>query len=392
MKHTNNPHIIYILTKLELGGAQKVCLALFDGVATQEMTTALITGAEGTLIPAVKDKKNVTLIGSLLRQAKLSSIRQDLACLKELIRLLGSAKKSHPDLIVHTHSTKAGVLGRIAAWCVSVKVVHTIHGYGFHEQQPKITWLAIYAIELLLSACTTHYLCVSRADAKTGMRLFPGFTKKHTIIRAAVDQRLFKRPIEQAISFPQDSQPFIFGTISCFKPQKNLKDLIRAFAVVHAQQPHARLEIIGDGEQRVELEKLIHAYKLDDVVTLHGWQQDVQAYSKRWHTFVLSSLWEGLPCAIIEARLLHIPVVCYDTGGINEVVLHGKNGFLIERGNWQLLADHMMQLVTSPELYRRFQTYVDDVADFDIPAMIQEHTTLYRSLIKSHTHPVKDAL
>ncbi|MBS1986681.1 glycosyltransferase [Candidatus Dependentiae bacterium] len=392
MKHTNNPHIIYILTKLELGGAQKICLALFDGVATQEMTTALITGAEGTLIPIVKDKKNVILIGSLLRQATFSSIRQDLACLKELIRLLRVAKKNHPGLIVHTHSTKAGVLGRVAAWCASVKVVHTIHGYGFHERQPKIIWLAIYAIELLLSAFTTHYLCVSRADAKTGIRLFPGFTKKHTIIRAAVDQRLFKRPIEQAIPFPQSPQPFIFGTISCFKPQKNLKDLIRAFAWVHAQQPHAQLEIVGDGEQRAELEKLIHYYKLGDVVKLHGWQHDVQTYTKRWHTFVLSSLWEGLPCAIIEARLLHIPVVCYDTGGINEVVLHGQNGFLVERGNWQLLADHMMKLITSPELYSRFQTYLDDFTDFEISAMIQQHTMLYRSLIKNHTHPLKDAL
>lgn len=392
MKHTKNPHVVYILTKLELGGAQKVCLTLLDGMHNKEITTALITGTEGTLVPAVKDKNNVTLIKPFVRQAHISSIKRDIACLKELVKQLAQYKKKHPELIVHTHSTKAGILGRLAAWWVSAKVVHTIHGYGFHEYQPKIVWLAIYGIELLLSPFTTHYLCVSRADAKTGIRLFPGFKKKHTIIRAAVDHKMFKRPINQSLCFPSSAEHFIFGTISCFKPQKNLKDLIRAFAYVHALMPHARLEIIGDGIQRQELETLIQSFSLTEYITLHGWQQDVQRHIKRWHTFVLSSLWEGLPCAIIEARLLHIPVVCYDTGGINEVIFHGQNGFLAPRGDWNLLAHHMLTLITSQNVYNQLQAYRDDFEAFDIPAMIHDHSVVYRQLIKNHTHPMTDEL
>jgi len=385
MKQKKNPHIIYILTKLELGGAQKICLTLFEDMQKKGISTTLITGTQGTLLPAVRDKSNVTFLASLVRQVTLSTLRQDIACLKELVRNLRLYQQRYPQVMVHTHSTKAGILGRLAAWWVSIKVVHTIHGYGFHEYQPAIVWWAIYGIELLLSVCTTHYICVSRTDAKTGIRLFPGFEKKHTIIRAAVDHALFTRPIDQAVSFPQAPTPFIFGTISCFKPQKNLKDLIRAFAYVHTRMPHARFEIIGDGIQRPELEQLISEYNLSDAIVLHGWQQNVSSYVKNWHTFTLSSLWEGLPCAVIEARLLHIPVVCYDTGGINEVIVHEGNGFLVERGNWRLLAHYMLMLITSPALYYSLQTYKDDFNDFGIPTMIEDHHVVYRSLIKKES-------
>lgn len=392
MKHTKNPHVVYILTKLELGGAQKVCLTLLDGMHNKEITTALITGSQGALVPAVKDKKNVVMIENFVRQAHISSIHRDISCLKEVVKKLAQYKKQYPDLIVHTHSTKAGIIGRLAAWWVSAKIVHTIHGYGFHDYQPTIVWLAIYCLELLLSPCTTHYLCVSRADAKTGIRLFPGFSNKHTIIRAAVDQKLFKRSINQSPCFPTANEPFIFGTISCFKAQKNLTDLIRAFAYVHALMPCARLEIIGDGIQRAELEKLILSFNLVEYITLHGWQEDVQSHITRWHTFVLSSLWEGLPCAVVEARLLHLPVVCYDTGGINEVIFHGHNGFLAPRGNWQLLAQHMLTLMRSADVYHQLQAYQDDFEAFDIPTMIHDHSVVYRQLIKNHTHPMTDEL
>jgi len=385
MKQKEDSHIIYILTKLELGGAQKICLALFEDIQKKGITTTLITGTQGALVPTVQDKKNVTFIPSLVRQVTLTSIRQDIACLTELVRNLRISKKKYAQVLVHTHSTKAGILGRLAAWWVSVKVIHTIHGYGFNAYQPKMVRWAIYGIELLLSRCTTHYICVSRTDAKTGIRLFPGFKDKHTIIRAAVDHELFKRSLVQAPCFPQAPAHFIFGTISCFKPQKNLKDLIRAFAQVHSRMPHARFEVIGDGVERPELETLVKEYHLSDYVIFHGWQHDISPYVKRWHTFVLSSLWEGLPCAVIEARLLHIPVVCYNTGGIHEVILHGYNGFLVERGNLHMLAHHMLTLITSSDIYYRLQAYQDDFADFGIPTMIDDHTNVYRSLLKKES-------
>jgi glycosyltransferase involved in cell wall biosynthesis len=272
---------------------------------------------------------------------------------------------------------------------LKVPVVHTIHGYAFHDYQTVITWWLIYCLELFASFCTTHYICVSRADAKTGLRLFPGFKDRHTIIRAAVEHEKFRRPLAQATLFARAPHSFIFGTISCFKPQKNLTHLIRAFFYVHSIMPHARLEIIGDGQMRHELEQLITSLGLASCVKLYGWQRDVVDIMKNWHTFVLSSLWEGLPCVIVEARLLHIPVVCYDTGGINEIIIHEANGLLAPRNNWHLLAEYMLALVSSQELYVKFQCYQDNLVDFYYATMLEEHDRLYAMLAKKqYTHHV----
>ena len=113
-------------------------------------------------------------------------------------------KKQHPHLIVHTHSTKAGIIGRWAAFFAGIKKrIHTIHGYGFHAHQNKILWVSIYLIEFITSLITTHYVCVSSEDVKTGIKLFPHFSGKHSIIRAAVDWDQFFIPAHQVAQFPE---------------------------------------------------------------------------------------------------------------------------------------------------------------------------------------------
>lgn len=380
MKQVKKACVVYILTKLELGGAQKICLALVEGMQTAVRDTCLITGAEGVLVGTVAEKPNVTMLSSLRPELSMSGIMADLACCKALIQQLRIYKKQYRHLIIHTHSSKAGALGRFVGWMLRIPVVHTIHGYGFHEQQPILAWWLIYCIELVASCWTTHYICVSRADAKTGTRLFPSFKRKHTIIRAAVDEKKFQRPLKEAPLFAYAPTPFIFGTISCFKPQKNLNHLIRAFSYVNVIMPHARLEIIGDGAMRAELEELISSLHLTSSVTLHGWQHNVVEHMKRWHTFVLSSLWEGLPCAIVEARLLHIPVVCYDTGGISEVIIHNKNGLLVPRHNWQMLGEYMLAIISQPNLYERFQWHEDHLDEFFYETMLKEHDEVYKTI------------
>jgi len=297
-----------------------------------------------------------------------------------LIRQIKIFKKKYPNLIVHTHSTKAGITGRWAAFFAGVKNrVHTVHGYAFHAHQSKYVWFAIYLAELVTSFITTHFVCVSSQDVKTGIKLFPRFTQKHSIIRAAIDTQQFM-PAKLATAFPIENQTFIFGTVACFKKQKNLFDLLQAFALVHKKQPNARLELIGDGSLRPSIEQWIAHRKLSSVITLHGWQNQVAPIMLNWHAFVLSSLWEGLPCAIIEARLLKLPVLSYNTGGIHDVIFPGENGFLYAQGQWQQLADGMLSLTHDQPLYNKLQQYCDNLKDFDTQHMVDEHIELYKEL------------
>ena len=99
---------------------------------------------------------------------------------------------------------------------------------------------------------------------------------------------------------------------------------------------------------------------------------------RSWDAFALSSLWEGLPCAVVEARLCKLPVVAYNVGGIREVIYNGKNGHLITPGNWQDMAKTLNTLVTTPSYHYTLSTYADALTAFDIPCMVEQHCKLYK--------------
>ena len=379
---TQTVDVLYIITKLELGGAQKVCISLFKDLKERDARTFLISGIEGELVCEVFTQQGVSLFPSFTREISFSSALQEIRNFFTLVKAIRKIKKEHPKLIVHTHSTKAGIVGRWAAFFAGAKTrIHTVHGFAFHNNQPFWIWTPIYLAELITSFITTHFVCVSTADIRTGTRLFPRFAKKHSLIRAAVAWEQFHIPAHQAISFPQ-SGPFIFGTIACFKPQKNLFDLLEAFAEVYKKNRHTRLEIIGDGALREKIEWWIKQHELTEVITLHGWQHNVVPIMHNWHAFVLSSLWEGLPCAVVEARLLHLPVVCYRAGGIDDVINNGRNGFLVDQGKVYQLAQRMYEISREHWLYNNLQNFPDELKDFQTESMVDQHKRLYEHLTR----------
>lgn len=371
------PHVLYIITKLELGGAQKICLSLFNNLDAQ---TFLISGPDGALVNSVKENPRVFLFKSFTREVRIKGFINEIKNFISLIRHIALLKAQYPHLIVHTHSTKAGLIGRWAAFFAGISYrIHTVHGFAFHEHQNKIAWCIIYFFEWITSFITTHFICVSHADIKLGITLFPRFTQKHSLIRAAVSS-YFYTPARKTL-FPNHTDTFIFGSIACFKPQKNIFDLLQAFKRVHNKNPHTRLEIIGDGIQRIAIENWIKHHHLDKVITLHGWQQSVLPIMLTWHCFVLSSLWEGLPCAVVEARLLKLPVITYDTGGISDVIQDGKNGFLIPQKQWEQLAHAMLKVSQTPQLHDQLQNYADNLEEFNEQVMLKQHYDLYKKLL-----------
>lgn len=381
MKHNKRINIVYIVTKLELGGAQKVCLSLFNGLKKSGDTSILISGTEGDLVEQIKNSPDIILLKNLKREVSFFNLLfLEIKNFIELTKELRKLKKKHANLIVHTHSTKAGLIGRWAAFFAGIKIrIHTIHGYAFHNHQNKIIWLLIYLTELISSFITTHFICVSSQDVKTGKKLLPGFRKKHSIIRAAVDWKKFYKAT-RITEFPEN-KIFIFGTVACFKKQKNLLDLFKAFKIVNLQKPNCILEVIGDGILRPELEKWIRENKLNNKIILHGWKKNVAEHMINWNAFVLSSLWEGLPCAVVEARLLKLPVLSYKTGGIHDVIIQGKNGFLYEQGDWDALAQGMLEVTNNKNLYENLNNYKENLNDFKDINMIQKHIKLYQNLI-----------
>jgi glycosyltransferase involved in cell wall biosynthesis len=387
MKTPGSVHVVYIITKLELGGAQKVCLALMRGMNQSDVSCSLISGNQGELIPQVEQFSSVCLLKSLTREVGIKSAFQEIKAFFDIIFQLRKLKAKHPSIVVHTHSTKAGILGRWAAFFAGIKHrVHTVHGYGFHDHQSAIKWFAIVLVEYFSSLITTHFICVSEKDRITGTRLFPFFSKKSSIIRAAIDDVHFFSPAQKDALLIEDSNLFVIGTVSCFKPQKNIFDLLRSFKFVYDNarpvlKKRLLLQIIGDGQLRDKIQSWIVQNKLATHIELLGWQQDVATIMRSWKVFALSSLWEGLPCAVVEARLCGLPVVAYDVGGIAEVVENYKNGFLVPVGQWHEFGEKLLELTNDENLCASMRTHPDLLDPFQQKFMVKEHKKLYSHLV-----------
>lgn len=380
-------HIIYIITKLELGGAQKVCLSLACGLDSKnENSCTLISGETGTLVTATQKLKSVYLLKTMQREIGFGMIWKECKNFFTLVSLLRKIKHEHKNIIVHTHSTKAGIIGRWAAYVAGLPYrIHTVHGYGFNDYQSWPKWILIYLAELFTSFITTHFIYVSKIDQKNGERLFPNIKSKGSIIRAAVEDNKFY-PIKTTANIEKNKK-FIIGTLSCFKEQKNLIDLLKAFNLVIEmisidKKNDVLLNIVGDGHQRPILEKFIADHNLQNNVALLGWRHDVPELLRTWDIFALSSLWEGLPCAIIEARLTKLPIIAYNVGGISEVIENNLNGHLINPGDWKQMAKKMVQLITNFDHYQKLSQYSDNLQDFTNKSMIESHVNLYSEVIR----------
>lgn len=360
--------VVYVITKLELGGAQKVCLALFNQLQNN-ITTYLISGTQGPLVHTVQNNPRAFLLPELTREVRFSprALLQEVRAFIALVRVLKQLKQKHASVHVHTHSTKAGYMGRWAALFAGITTrIHTVHGFGFNDYQPKLIHTIAYILEYITALITTAYICVSKHDLELGKKKLPGFRQKAHLIRAAVDEQKFIAA-QRLKTF--DKNLVVFGSIACFKPQKNSIDLLKAFTQVHKNHPHTRLEIIGDGLLRAVLEKWISEHNLQHAVILHGWQEQVEPIMARWDCFVLSSLWEGLPCSIVEALFMNIPVLAYNVGGIYEVL---PEEHLVTPGQWQTLAQKMEQFLDTRHIPQFSQA-----KEFTMHAMLAGHESVY---------------
>lgn len=375
--------VVYVITKLELGGAQKVCLSLIKRLSEQGVRTILISGQDGPLVSQAQEIcDEVHLLSHLQREVTVKTLWKEGAAFLQLAAKLSLLRERYGDIIVHTHSTKAGIMGRWAAWLVGVRwIVHTVHGFGFHGYQKVWKWWSHYLLEYWTSWITSEYVCVSSQDRHLGGKLLPFFKQRCSLIRAAIDWQQFYRPAQSTEHTKETDDTVVIGTVSCFKPQKNIFDLLNAVLRLIAEDGYnIRLEVIGDGIQRPRIEQWIAHHGVGDQVRLRGWQEQVAPYLRTWDVFAMSSLWEGLPCAVVEARVSHVPVVAYNVGGISEVIKHEKNGLLVAPRDADGLYHELKRVVSDRALCQRLGQHTDKLNAFNDVVMGAKHLKMYRNI------------
>jgi len=369
-----NKRILYIITKLELGGAQTQLLSLIRGLDRNKFTPYLFTASTGMLIVDARQIENLSLHLSANLERPVNPLKDFLAFL-EARRYI---RKNKID-IVHTHSSKAGIIGRLAARSSGVRVIlHTVHGWSFNDFQSSLLRKFYIYLEKVCARFTTKLVVVCQADKVKGLKSGIGQQGQYEVINYGIDHARFSC----ATAALSKNQEVLIGMIACFKPQKAPLDFIEAARQVVAQGSNARFILVGDGILRNAIQKRILAYGLEDKITLAGWRRDIPEILNSLDVFVLTSLWEGLPVSVLEALACGKPVVATNTGGIAEAVLDGKNGFLVEPKEAKRLAGILSRLAGDQQLRIKLgkQAKENIAGAFLLDSMIENHQMLYSKL------------
>ena len=345
-------NVLHIITKLELGGAQQntlYCLLKHD---RSKYNVFLVSGTEGILVKKAQQLKDVKVI--LLPGLKHElSPWSDLRCLFTLRKLFIKEKID----LVHTHSSKAGILGRLAARLAKVKIiVHTVHGFSFNEFQPVLKKKLYIFLERLAAKYTDKLIAVTGMDIEKGLKAKIGKPEKYTVIYSGFDLNEFttlQNNAETKKGLGIEDGYKVVGMVACFKPQKNPLDFVRMAGLVKEKHSKTRFLLVGDGELRPEIEKLIAGKNLQKDIIMTGWREDVARFIHVLDVFVLTSLWEGLPRVLPQAMCAKKPLVASAVDGSKEAVIDGKNGYLAAPGDYFALAERVVQLLLDEKLCKK---------------------------------------
>jgi glycosyltransferase involved in cell wall biosynthesis len=369
-----------------VGGAQENTLLtaqLLDKTRWDvEIVTGPQTGSEGSLIETAQERDIPLRIEH--------SLVREINPLKDLVAVLRLAwlMKRERYTIVHTHSSKAGIVGRWAAKLAGVPIIiHTVHGWGHHDRQHPLVRAWYIWLEKLTLPITDKLIVVSPLNIEKGLQDGIGKPEHYVTIRSGIELDRFGRPAtprpetRRSWGIPPDAP--VVGTVTRLSPQKAPLDFVRAAAAVARVAPQSFFMMVGDGPLRPEVEALAQELGLAERLILTGLRQDVPELLAAFDVFVLSSLWEGLPRVLPQAMATGLPVVATAIDGSAEVIEHGVNGLLTPPGDPPALAQAVLQLLQDRSLAQRMgEAGRARAAEFDVRTMAGQIDALYLSLMQ----------
>ena len=391
--------IIRVIARLNVGGPARHVVLLDQGLRARGYDTRLV---HGSLAPfeaslerlATESGVPTTYIRDLGR--RISPIG-DLRAFVQLVRLVF---RETPD-VIHTHTAKAGTLGRLAACLFNITrsrrrrcvVVHTFHGHVLTGYFGPAGNAAVRLAERTLARITDRIVTISpsqRNDIVIRFGIAPA--ERTSVVPLGLDLRRLTCLDERApslrgrLGIPEGA--LVVGYVGRFVAIKDLPTLVRAFARVAAARPEAVLLLVGDGSLRPEIESLIASLGLQQRVCLAGWIEDVVPLYATIDICALSSLNEGTPVALIEAMAAGKAVVATGVGGVADVVDHERTGLLVRPRNPEALADAILRLAGDAAERSRMGTAgrATVVGRFSAERLVDDIDQLYKAALDRKRH------
>lgn len=381
------PKVLHPITRLIIGGAQENTMLTAQLLRADGWDVDVVsgpqTGSEGSLIETVRER-GIPLILEPTLVREVNPVKDFLAIFR-LARLMRQGKYK----IVHTHSSKAGIVGRWAAKLAGVPIiVHTVHGWGHHDYQHPLVRAYYILLEKITLPITDKLIAVTSKDIDKGLRDGIGQRSDYLVIRSGIELDRFGHPqvprneTRAAWGIPVDAP--LIGSVTRLSPQKAPLDFVRAAALVAQRYPNAYFMMVGDGPLRGEVEQLATELGIANRLVLTGLRRDVPELLAAFDLFALSSLWEGLPRVLLQAMATSLPVVATACDGSAEAIESGVNGFLVPPGEPTQLAERLCYLLEQPAVAQQMgaagSARVEEFSDW---VMVRAIATLYAELLKA---------
>ena len=373
--------LLHVITHLPIGGAQDNTLYTVELLNKDKYDISLSCNLNGELVSRAKKVKHLKLydVPNLRREV---SIINDIRAFLYLYKLI----KKENYTIIHTHSSKAGFLGRIAAMLNKTPIViHTIHGFAFHDYMNSFKKNIFIYLEKLSAKWTHGLVTVSNLNKKKVVDLGIAPIEKLKNIYSGIDLTLFinEKNDQFRKELNLDSNHLLLGSVGRLSNQKDPITMIEAFCIVIKRFPNAHLTLVGDGELRDEILIKIDQLQLNGRVHLTGNKNDPWKIYHSLDLFIMSSIYEGLGRSITEALSCGVPVVCTSVEGVPEIVRDNKTGILVPPKDPGALATGIIKSLNDMDNARKMaeegRKFVNE--NFDVKKMVDDIDTLYDTLL-----------
>lgn len=386
--------VLHIITRLDMGGSaqntldsclrldpQKFAVTLMHGLSAEsDMTPEERLQVESKLDAARRQGLRIVVVETLVRRV---SFFMDLHAFFHMLRHIRQARPA----IVHTHTSKAGLLGRAAAWLAGVPIIiHTPHGHVFYGHFGPAASRFFLLLERLASRITDRLVALTARERADYVNYKVAPEEKLETIHSGVDLRRFQAASRHLDRLPEQfdvpADATIIGFTGWLLPIKGVQVLIDAMGLVCNRSSRAHLVLVGKGDLEADLKAQCRRLGISKNVTFLGWRRDVENILPLFDIFVLPSLNEGMGRVLVEAMAAARPIVASHTGGIPDLVTDRQNGLLVPPGNPEALAAALLEIIGQPDRARRMGLAGRRMSvSFSVEAMVAKIEQLYERML-----------
>jgi glycosyltransferase involved in cell wall biosynthesis len=389
--------VMRIISRMNIGGPATHVVLLNVGLDRRGYDCLLVTGSEGADEGSLRN----LAVENDLRLAMIPELGREIAPWSDfvtVVKLYRLMRRERPH-VVHTHTAKAGFVGRIAARLAGVPVVlHTFHGHVFHGYFSPAKTRLFLRIERLGARLSTRIITISPRLREEIAQFGVTGSERIEVIPLGFELEMFASQARGAGDFRRSlglpAAATLVGAVGRLVPIKNIPLLLEAVALARQEDPDIRVVLVGDGALREELEVEAEALGLGQAVIFTGWRHDLASVYADLDAVVISSHNEGTPASLIEAMATGCPVVSTRVGGVPDLIADGETGRLVPPGEREALAAALLELFREQERTARMAELAQRqvLERHQVRRLVADVDRLYRQLLTAAGHPRPAAL